>query len=875
MRSAIAVMARFVPLVLLSACTHTQPAASHAPGAVPLSPTRGAGEPGEVFTRVARAVEPLEVRGTGDRGVQTTAAQIIDTGRHLVDAARFDVAPDVVRRVREILPAHTTPPLPQADANAPADLQALPETFAGVVTHPEALWVGVTQTAWNPPDPTLAVGPNHVVVTVNQSIAFYNRAGVRSYINDLGSPGNPGFFEELGSGNFCFDPKCFFDHYTQRFVVLALETYNNNEAYITIAVSDDADPNGTWYKYRTDAVISASGVTYWWDYPGLGFDQDAFYVTGNLYGLNQDGWGAAAWRIFPKTPMLTGAAVTHTTLRDTSSASVQVAQHFGGNAPAAYFVSFANSASLRVHAVRNALTTPTLTSTTVAVPAFAGTISSPTPAGATELGMIDNRMMNACWRNGKLYAAHTISAAGKNVARWYQINTNTWPTSGGITLAQSGNVNPGADIHSFFPAIYANASDQVAMVLGISSPRDNVAVAVTGRRPTDPIGTMAQPLVIKPGEVPQGGRWGDYYDIAMDPLNDSTFWVIGEYRRSNGWANWVASFSVGDLATLQAVPDGAGAVPGGASRRIDVLANDSHRDGLAFSINSFQATSQRGGSVSLSVGTGPGGRNELLYTAPTGINAPDSFTYTLRDSSNAVATAAVYADIFDVTTFRNPDATSGALAGVNASYYDLTAPQTLPDFSTLTPFLSTTLTNLNIPSTGGVFSNSTRSDNVGAVFTTFVRVPTDDIYTFSTESDDGSDLSIGSTRVVNNDGLHGMVVSSGSIGLKAGLHRMQVRFFEAGGGAGLIVRRRSSAGTDAIIPSSDFFRTVVPTCDSIDFNADSLFPDDQDLIDFLSVLAGGPCSTNNCNDIDFNNDGLFPDDNDLIAFLRVLAGGNC
>jgi hypothetical protein len=65
-------------------------------------------------------------------------------------------------------------------------------------------------------------------------------------------------------------------------------------------------------------------------------------------------------------------------------------------------------------------------------------------------------------------------------------------------------------------------------------------------------------------------------------------------------------------------------------------------------------------------------------------------------------------------------------------------------------------------------------------------------------------------------------------------------------------------------------------CDSIDFNADSLFPDDTDLVDFLSVLAGGPCSNDPlCSDIDFNNDGLFPDDGDLVAFLRVLAGGPC
>jgi hypothetical protein len=66
------------------------------------------------------------------------------------------------------------------------------------------------------------------------------------------------------------------------------------------------------------------------------------------------------------------------------------------------------------------------------------------------------------------------------------------------------------------------------------------------------------------------------------------------------------------------------------------------------------------------------------------------------------------------------------------------------------------------------------------------------------------------------------------------------------------------------------------TCDALDFNDDGLFPDDNDLVQFLSVLAGGACDNDpNCNDIDFNNDGLFPDDSDLITFLRVLAGGEC
>ncbi len=70
-------------------------------------------------------------------------------------------------------------------------------------------------------------------------------------------------------------------------------------------------------------------------------------------------------------------------------------------------------------------------------------------------------------------------------------------------------------------------------------------------------------------------------------------------------------------------------------------------------------------------------------------------------------------------------------------------------------------------------------------------------------------------------------------------------------------------------------------CDSIDFNADGLFPDTQDIGDFLSVFSGGVCvgqqpSEAPCNvDIDFNNDGLFPDTADISSLLSVFAGGAC
>ena len=64
-------------------------------------------------------------------------------------------------------------------------------------------------------------------------------------------------------------------------------------------------------------------------------------------------------------------------------------------------------------------------------------------------------------------------------------------------------------------------------------------------------------------------------------------------------------------------------------------------------------------------------------------------------------------------------------------------------------------------------------------------------------------------------------------------------------------------------------------CDGIDFNRNGVFPEDQDVVDFFNVLAGGSCPEGWACDIDFNNNGVFPEDQDVIDFFRVLAGGSC
>ncbi|HYF15790.1 MAG TPA: choice-of-anchor X domain-containing protein [Phycisphaerales bacterium] len=86
----------------------------------------------------------------------------------------------------------------------------------------------------------------------------------------------------------------------------------------------------------------------------------------------------------------------------------------------------------------------------------------------------------------------------------------------------------------------------------------------------------------------------------------------------------------------------------------------------------------------------------------------------------------------------------------------------------------------------------------------------------------------------------------------------------------------AAAGDVTITLTGACYVSTGPVCDSIDWNNDGLFPDNNDLADYLSVFGGGPCSNDpNCSDLDFNNDGLFPDNLDLEAFFSVFGGGPC
>lgn len=75
----------------------------------------------------------------------------------------------------------------------------------------------------------------------------------------------------------------------------------------------------------------------------------------------------------------------------------------------------------------------------------------------------------------------------------------------------------------------------------------------------------------------------------------------------------------------------------------------------------------------------------------------------------------------------------------------------------------------------------------GATLTGFIRIPRDGIYTFYLTSDDGSDLWVDGKRVVDNDGYHSMSERRGQAALKRGWHPLEIRYFQGGGDADVLL----------------------------------------------------------------------------------------
>jgi len=412
---------------------------------------------------------------------------------------------------------------------------------------PDFGFLGDQSTGARPPDPEIAVGPDHVVVVVNSRLTIRRKSdGVQTYARTISGPF--GFWGEVGAGLFVFDPIAQYDTYTDRFVVAAGE-HTAGQMYLDIAISDDSDPNGVWIKHRVNMTAFGTGM----DYPILGIDDGSISITSNFFGDPVSAWIF----VFDKAVLIAGSVSLNPVQVSTFNPPTGAMMSYDADAPAQYFASPWSDGNnrLRLMAITDPNGTPQLFEHQLAVPTFFSPSDSE-QLGSTNLAdTVDWRIKHGVVRNGSMWVAHntnvTEHGAGgpfeiHNTAkvRWYEVQLNGWPTSGfEPTLAQSGQIDGGYGVYSWHPDISVDDAGNAAIVFNRSSADEHISAARAVRRSTDPPGTFRQAVKMQISTTPElEDRWGDYSGIQEDPVNPGVFWGHSEYRTSS-WRTWVGRFS--------------------------------------------------------------------------------------------------------------------------------------------------------------------------------------------------------------------------------------------------------------------------------------------------------------------------------------------
>ena len=158
-----------------------------------------------------------------------------------------------------------------------------------------------------------------------------------------------------------------------------------------------------------------------------------------------------------------------------------------------------------------------------------------------------------------------------------------------------------------------------------------------------------------------------------------------------------------------------------------------------------------------------------VYTAP--FVAQQSATLTARAfragalPSNTITTPlAVYPLL--------PAAHGKMETGLKVAKYEL-SPSSVKDLETAQPVKDSISSHLAL-------ADLSRGDNAGLIYTGYVKVPTDGLYTWYLSVDDGGVLWIDGQEVINHDGKHANTEKSGRIALKKGPHVFKLAYIQAG-----------------------------------------------------------------------------------------------
>ncbi len=407
-----------------------------------------------------------------------------------------------------------------------------------------------------PPDPELAVGPNHMIAVVNVSVAIYSKTGTVLF----GPTAAENLFSQVSCQEGLYDPNVLYDEEADRWIIAYDKGAFETDGGYCLLASQTGNPLGAYSEY----FFNFNDGSVWLDFPHAGVGDNHIYMGGNMFTY---GGAFSEGRIFAfdKSDLYAGAAVS----------AFERGLGAAGSTPQPLRLHGESTGTWPNHGNTHYFLTDPYDGATFAlrqwnpVTGNLSLVGYPNLGGANQpidvpqngagtMQANDWRPLDFEFRNGFGWTTMTVSCnpggGVVNCIRWAQINLTT------ATLGPAGTGTFGSNgVYRFFPDLAVNDCDDMVVGYTRSSSSTFPSIWVTGRQVTDPNGVLQPEAQLKAGEIaytafdPSPRRWGDYTGMTIDP-DGETFWYLGEYSKDTGttngrWGTYVGSFSFPDCGS--------------------------------------------------------------------------------------------------------------------------------------------------------------------------------------------------------------------------------------------------------------------------------------------------------------------------------------
>lgn len=405
---------------------------------------------------------------------------------------------------------------------------------------------GVPAVKYATSDVNGSVGATQYVQYTNWRFEVYNKAtGVKT----LGPYNESVLWKSLGgpcatSNNG--DIIVVYDKQAQRWVLTHHALTTGGPFYQCFAISQTSDATGKYYLYAYQLTNDFP------DYPKLGVWADGYYLTANLENMNNYDFIATQVCALDRAQMLAGVAAQEVCFQTSAWESLLPADIDGPTAPPSgtpELLLSLGSTALELFKFSVNWTTPSQSTftgpTAIGVATFSeacgGLDCIPQLDTSEPLDSLGDRLMyRLAYRNFGTYdsltATHSVVAGSSVGPRWYEIrNPRTTPV-----VYQQGTYAPDTK-YRWMGSIAMDHSGDIALGYSISSASQHPGINFTGRLVTDPLNTMESEINVITGggsEQAPNYRWGDYTSMAIDPVDDCTFWYTNQYYKTDSLESW-------------------------------------------------------------------------------------------------------------------------------------------------------------------------------------------------------------------------------------------------------------------------------------------------------------------------------------------------